>query len=63
MRICYNTCDHCGKQLNEMTDFVDIELKTMVIRRVDLCSKCCKELDVAIGEFLREDLENCDEIH
>lgn len=53
----YNTCDHCGKRLNNMTDFIDMELETMVLRRVDLCSNCWKEFDSMVSKFLREDIK------
>ena len=44
-------CDHCGKVLNEMTDYVDTEIETHTWFKTDLCDKCIKELDQIVLEF------------
>ena len=38
-------CDHCGKELNEMHDYVDVEIDTGIFwTRADLCQECTHEL-------------------
>ena len=55
MRVCYNTCDHCGKQLDEMNDYADYGLNNFT--EVDLCKDCLNELETIIKNFLhREDV-------
>ena len=45
MRRTTITCDHCGKELDEMNDYVDVEVKILNWIKVDLCKKCAEKLD------------------
>ena len=53
-------CDHCGKIINNMTDYVGIELELNAIGMdCDLCKECHDKLVKNISEFLRtKDDEN-----
>ena len=45
-------CDHCGKELDEMSDYVDLHIK--VAHRgvtTDLCTSCFKKLAEAIYDY------------
>ena len=44
-------CDHCGKVLNEMKDYVDTEINAHTWFKTDLCDKCIKDLDRIVREF------------
>lgn len=44
-------CDHCGKVLDEMTDYVDAEIDTHIWFKTDLCAECINELDRIVLEF------------
>lgn len=37
----YYICDHCGKQLDEMCDYIDVKIGET---RTDLCQKCFDEV-------------------
>ena len=48
-------CDHCGKELNEMHDYVDVEIDTVIgFIRTDLCHDCVYELDRKVKEFCEQ---------
>ena len=56
MRTVYNTCDHCGKRLNDMTDYVEYDgLFNLIfesgISEVDLCSNCLEELKRIVIDY------------
>ena len=55
MRVSYNKCDHCGKQLNDHTDYIEVEIETKDYRCADLCSDCMEELDRIVERFLNPD--------
>ena len=45
-------CDHCHKELDEMHDYVDIELDVGAeFLKTDLCKECLRELCRNINEF------------
>lgn len=52
-------CDHCGKELNEMHDYVDEEIDIGVYwLRTDLCQDCMEELKKIVRDFCeKEDKE------
>lgn len=52
-------CDHCGKELNEMHDYVDEEINMGVYwLRTDLCKDCMEELKKIVCAFCeKEDKE------
>ena len=56
MKELVTTCDHCGKKLNEMHDYVDTEFDTKDNWLcVDLCSECYAEISKTIREFCGKD--------
>lgn len=45
-------CDHCGKKLNNMEDYIDVEIELGHIwRSHDLCSECIEGLKDVIDEY------------
>ena len=56
MKISYYKCDHCGKKLNEMHDYIDCEIDMEVYHiGADLCKECTEELKKMITSFLDKD--------
>lgn len=55
MRISYNKCDHCGKRLNDHTDYIEVDIDIKNLRCADLCSDCFEELDRIVERFLNPD--------
>ena len=50
------TCDHCGKKLDDMKDYADIEFDTIDNWfNADLCSECYAEISKTLREFCRKD--------
>lgn len=46
------TCDHCGKQMDEMKDFVDMDIDNFIdFFKVDLCSECFHELNDMVLQY------------
>ena len=46
------TCDHCGKKMNEMVDFPDMEFDDVnEYFRADLCRGCLEELTNLVMGF------------
>lgn len=55
-RQVYN-CDHCGKELNPMKDYTEIEINDFdFVKEVDLCEYCFNELCNIVREFIGEDV-------
>ena len=55
MRKTVFTCDHCGKELDEMKDYSDMEFDNFFdIFRADLCSKCFHELNNIVLKFINK---------
>ena len=44
-------CDHCGKVLDEMKDYVDTEIEAKNWFKADLCSSCIDELAKLVMGF------------
>lgn len=45
-------CDHCGKELDEMHDYVDEEIDMGISwLRTDLCTECMEELKQIVYDF------------
>lgn len=51
MRITTITCDHCGKELDDLLDYIDHDVEILQWFKVDLCQKCAKELDSYVFNF------------
>ena len=49
------TCDHCGKELDDMKDYTDMEFDDFFdIFRADLCNKCFHELTNVVSKFINK---------
>ena len=46
------TCDHCGKELNKIHDYIEQEI--FGCETADLCDECCEELEKTIKAFLKK---------
>lgn len=45
-------CDHCGKHLDRMTDYEDINIELGHLwRQHDLCAECLEELKSLVDNF------------
>lgn len=48
-------CDHCGKELDGMHDYADVEIDTAIgFVKTDLCRDCIYELDQMIEKFCEQ---------
>lgn len=47
-------CDHCGKVLNEMHDYPELEIGFARYETADLCAECHEELDKIIKAFCKK---------
>lgn len=48
-------CDHCGKVLDEMSDYTDVKVVAAhKYRSVDLCTKCLDQLFDTINAFCEQ---------
>lgn len=53
------TCDHCGKKMNEMTDYVDISFDIIDNWiHTDLCLECYEKISHIIKEFCSREHQN-----
>ena len=49
-------CDHCGKELDTMKDFCDVEINIYhVWFNTDLCSECFEELGKMAKQFCNKE--------
>ena len=48
----YRLCDHCGKRLDEMKDFVEYEIDEYGRLKADLCANCYDDLNDVIKQFI-----------
>ena len=55
MQKIVTTCDHCGKELDEMKDYVDVEFDALYWFRTDLCSECYAEISQIIKQFCQKE--------
>lgn len=51
MRVTKDYCDHCGKELNAIHDYIDQEVGLVGFETADLCNECLEELDKIIKAF------------
>lgn len=59
MRKTVITCDHCGKKINEMIDYPDIEFDVLNESfQADLCSGCYMEIGRIIKQFCKRGCQN-----
>lgn len=49
------TCDHCGKELDGMNDYTDIQIDDFIdYVNVDLCLDCFRELNEIILRYVNQ---------
>jgi hypothetical protein len=49
------TCDHCGKELNNRTAYVDLKIDNFdKYMEVDLCEDCFVELSKLVDKFVNK---------
>ena len=54
MRITKVYCDHCGKILDDMSDYIGLRFDISHIPHiVDLCVKCFEKLNEKIDDFAK----------
>ena len=52
MRKTVFTCDHCGKEIDEMKDYAEMEIKDFAdYVETDLCEKCYDELNNIVLQY------------
>ena len=51
MRRTTITCDHCGKELDEVRDYVDTEVEMLNWFKADLCKNCAETLASYVFNF------------
>lgn len=55
MRKTVFTCDHCGKEIDEMKDYTDIEFDNFFeIFKSDLCYQCFHELNDIVFKYVNK---------
>ena len=55
MRKTVFTCDHCGKEIDEMKDYSDMKIDNFInYVEADLCSKCFRELDDIVMQYINK---------
>ena len=55
MRKTVLTCDHCGKELDEMRDYTEIKIDNFIDWfETDLCSECFHELNDIVLQFVNK---------
>lgn len=47
-------CDHCGKELHYMTDYIDTVINAKSLFKCDLCNDCINELDEIVLKFCKK---------
>ena len=49
------TCDHCGKELNEMQDCIEIIVDNFIdVVYTDLCLDCEKEINEIVLKYINK---------
>lgn len=47
------TCDHCGKEIDEMHDFAEMKIEDFIdYMETDLCNKCFHELNDMVTQYI-----------
>ena len=50
--IRFRICDHCGATLDEMKDYIGIELDKYGLITADLCALCWEKLNDLVKQFI-----------
>lgn len=49
------TCDHCGKEIDSMNDYTEMEINNFdFFAEVDLCKKCYQEVSDIVKKFVNK---------
>ena len=49
------TCDHCGKEINGISDYTDMKIDNFInYVETDLCSECFRKLDDMILQYVNK---------
>jgi hypothetical protein len=49
------TCDHCGKELDEIRDYTDMEIRDFAdYIETDLCTRCYDELSDMVLQYINK---------
>ena len=55
MRKTIFTCDHCGKEIDEMRDYPEMKIDNFIdFVEVDLCSDCFRELNEIVLKYVNK---------
>lgn len=55
MRKVTFTCDHCGKELDEMRDYTEMKIDNFIdFVEADLCSDCFRELNEIVLKYVNK---------
>lgn len=55
MRKTIYTCDHCGKEIDEMRGYTDMKIDNFInYVEADLCSECFRELDDIVLQYVNK---------
>jgi hypothetical protein len=58
VRVVKDYCDHCGAELDEMTDYGDTEIEIAHHWfKSDLCKNCMEELSAIAFKFCKKEKE------
>ena len=50
-RLCF--CDHCGKEIDALSAFADVNIDNFIDHmKVDLCRKCFRELNDIVLQYV-----------
>ena len=59
MKITKVYCDHCGKILDDMSDYIELRFEiSHICHIVDLCAKCLEKLNEKIDDFAKRSEQN-----
>ena len=57
MRVVKDFCDHCGKELDNMRDYVDVDIEfSHIFVNADLCTDCFDELNEIVLKFCKKEM-------
>jgi DNA-directed RNA polymerase subunit RPC12/RpoP len=49
------TCDHCGKEIDEMRDYPEMKIDNFIdFVEADLCSNCFRELNEIVLKYINK---------
>ena len=54
-------CDHCGKEMDDFNNYVDMEIDTYIDSfRADLCKECAEKLDEMVKKFIERNINDAE---